>query len=607
MNLRNLWFRVKCYSYCVPYREVPQAAVAHEANDPSSVSRVIELRDQFGRMDEAKLWPPPADAPFVAHNTNVLAVSGDGKRALVCAAKHAWLIDTVTMVATPAISLPGEAKIAVLSGDGSVALFIADSTLYRWDVDAATPNFQQVWQCDALSSVDVLRVTPDARVAIAAYRNSLTTIRVFDLDAMTMTYSLRADAYRGILLHPGGRHIVCFADNRRARFYGKGGAFHTLQRCTGGAFSRDGTLLLVNDLDDSECVTRYQLSVEDETMTIGMSLPFPVRRKLDGYKWQASFSPSGESALLQCERRGGAMLNFDAEAITSVEAEIEWSTALLADESSVLSPSASAKPFDVHATGIGLWHGDSREVAGILLATRGEPPVLAVITPLGLYGSMESEAGPTSEKLALPYERPGLISKLLSGSGHELERGERLRLDEVSARREAWQPFRSKMTVDIGDRDLMAINRALVELTPEIVHRASGKSKTSTNFGTPQLSLLALQEAADELRALPLVERQSAFESMVRRMRRPHRDAQAAQPQRAETEPSPASLPPGATARPVSTPLASATVGEESEVQALAVTGDNALASQSGRRWVGLGAVGAALSGGIIYLLSQFI
>jgi hypothetical protein len=65
----------------------------------------------------------------------------------------------------------------------------------------------------------------------------------------------------------------------------------------------------------------------------------------------------------------------------------------------------------------------------------------------------------------------------------------------------------------------MAINRGLIALTPEIVHRASIAVAGARRFGPPQVSLAALQDAANELGALTGFAREQVFETMVRRMR----------------------------------------------------------------------------------------
>jgi len=455
----------------------------------------------------------------MAHYVRALAVSGDGKRALVFASEYAWLINTETMVASAPIALPGDVESAVLNGDGRVALFIADETLYRWAVDADTPDFQVVWKSAALSDVQSLRMTPDARVAIASGHNSKTLVRVFDLDALTMTYSFEADTDEGLLLHPGGRHIICFGHDYVARFYGEDGPFFQTGGCGGGAISPDGRRLIVSNRESPNSLRAYTLPVEGNTMGVSRPQEFHVSQQLSRYSWRASFSPSGRYALLQGDNEHGAMLDFSDGSTTYVEAKIEWTTALLADETSILTPNVYATRLGVHSSGVALWDSGSNRVAAILCPTLSDPPVLAAITPMGLYGSIEAEPRPTREELVMPYERPELMSQLLSRSGNDMGKGDRLRLEEAGQRHAVWEPFYSYLTTDINIRQLMDINRGLIELTIEIVYRAFRASAGLPHFGAQQLSLRALHDAGDELRALPRPARERVFEAMVRRMR----------------------------------------------------------------------------------------
>ncbi len=142
--------------------------------------------------------------------------------------------------------------------------------------------------------------------------------------------------------------------------------------------------------------------------------------------------------------------------------------------------------------------------------------------PVGLtvYGSLVTGAGSLGDEVALPYERPTTISNALAGKGSGLTDDDQLRFEEVVARRRAWSCVPRDQNRNLEIDQLLEINRGLVELTAEIVHRGRKRSRDEpTRFGLWQLNMGALAYAAAELRELRGSRRDNVFDQMIERER----------------------------------------------------------------------------------------
>ena len=525
----------------VPYREPPQR-VARRPDDPAAVTAAISLRDRFGRLEPTTLWPAPADQPFLASSIQIITVSDDGRVALIASRDRVWRLDTAVMTAGPPTVMPGPVLRCALDATGKRAMLICDGALYRWDIGAGEPT--QVWRSPGVGHADVVRLSADGRVAVTADYRQRATVRVFDVDAGSMTYSFQTDADEALALHPAGRHIVAFGDDGLARIYGPTGLQRSISSTAGGAISGDGTMLAVNSLDESREIRLFPLEVSLTLMAVGTERRLRLRFSARRWDCKMRFSPSGRQLLVQTDGGRTQLVDLEAETVRRLAVDMERQTALIANEKLVLFPDSSAAAFGVHANGVAVVSCESGAIEHMLCAAAADP-MLVAITAVGLHGSIESEPRPISGGTAnAPYERPTLMPSLLAEGIVALERDDQLHLEEVRARHASWEPFVAELTADLCLRELMALNRGLVELTDEIMHRARAAiaAEKPPRFGAPQVHRAALEAAAAGLANLAPPARDQVFADMCERLRR----TASGEPGLSESETGGSTLPDGA-------------------------------------------------------------
>jgi hypothetical protein len=495
-------------------------------DDAAEVASVFQLRDRFSRLDAAKLWPAPEAQLFDAQSMSEFAVSADGSRALVCSYTRAWVIDTRSMVASLSISLPSSPSVCALNADGSRAALVIEGSLYFWRLEEAATCLEDlglVWSSRGLSRASILELSADARVAITSEYNQRATVRVYDTDALTMTHSFVTDSDECLILHPNGRHLICFGDDKVGRFYGRDGLYAQLKNCTGGAFSPDGMTLALNDYENLNELRVHRVVADGPALMLGPERRVAMRRSAKRWDCQARFSPNGRDLLISANNGGLIRVDIETQKSKPLAIDMKRKTAFLADNSFILSED-DAHSFGVHSTGLSLCEPDSGSVPAMLCASYGEGVRLVAVSYIGIYGCIEEDTGPVEEEARFPYERPSMMSSFLAKGVIPLDRDEQARLDEVQERQAVWQPHVAKMTADISLRQLIAVNRGLIELTPEIVERARAATShpDTPRIGSHQVNLGALEDAASELRQMSLGARQEAFSKMVSRMRGGH-------------------------------------------------------------------------------------
>lgn len=488
----------------MPYRELFTGLGVREG-DPPEVVAAFAARDRFARLDPATLWPPPPAPPFACAAIDGLAVSADGRRALVISETTAWLLDTTTMIASPPIELPLRIDGCALDEAGTRAALIGDRRLYRWDLDPE-PGTRAALQPVGWATGGAVRLAADGRIAVAFSHDPQATVCVYDLEARALTASLVTNAKDALVLHPGGRHLIAFGDDHLGRVYGRDGLQAMIKRTSGGAISRDGTLLVINDLDSYSAIRLYLLDASGPTLLISERTQIPLTFEVEWYATRARFSPGGHHVLLGDEKtrvggyRGARLVELATATATPLGIPMTRGLAMLDGDASVLTPSFSDPDLGVTG-GVGIV-GANGQLHGALspLADRSG---LVGISAGGLYGIVEATPRPIAGELAGPYERPAILSSLLATGRAALSEEDELGLEESFARAAAWQPFLGQLTAGVSRRELVEINRGLVELTPAIVARALTAAAEVPRFGPPQLSLDGLRRAAAEVAEQP--------------------------------------------------------------------------------------------------------
>jgi WD40 repeat protein len=509
------------------YRQ-PPAQSAPKADDPEHVRKWFGYRDQFTPLGDQGLWPPAPTNPFDSTSVDALAISGDGRVAFVQASRKVWLVDTHSLELRPQKSAPDSTRVVALNDDGSRAVLVCGRSIYVWDLDRDS-KATLMWQAEPLSNTKFISISSDGKTAAVAASSRTADVRIFDLERKTLVYSFKADSDEGMHLHPGGRHIICFGDDGIARIFGPDGCQSQLDRTAGGAFSRDGLRLLINDLDKSRHLRLYPVAVSGEHLQLGSEHSVSTGFKAACWNAVLRFSPSGAQALVEGEDDNAYVVGLPnpppgfgedlAAARYQLGGEMSLSSAIVADETrAFLGPSSHDYRYSSYSVEVVHW-SDAVERLGAITASSREIRLVGT-SPLGFFGALGGDPAPVGEKLVKYYERPGMMESILGGGEFSMERDDELHAREVAVRAEVWQPYLSELTADINHRHLMDLNKGIVHLTPAIAERARAMGSDSVRFGASQLSWDALNRAAEEIRAMSPVEQGRLFDEVLASLRR---------------------------------------------------------------------------------------
>lgn len=507
-----------CYCSSVPYRDLYRPTLEQSAADTAEIALAIEHQARFGHRTASELWPASTDGPFEAQSLSSFAVSADGTRSILCSNTMAWLVDTRNMRSVAATALPTNCRIAALSRDGSTAALLCGDSLYRWRIGEASPT--RVWQSDGLASTDVLELSADGAVAVTSRYSQNATVRVFDFASATLVYSFRADSDECLALHPSGRHILCFGDTSWATIHGRNGVSSRINHTTGGAFSPDGLHLCVNHTDRETACSIYPVEIHDDSLTLGRPQHREAGAELSRWDFQARYAPDGNSVLLAADSGRTCLLDVTSRASKIIGISLKRKTGIVAGGRSLLTGPTSARSVGIRAEGIAVIETQSEFPLGLFCATRDSQPTLAGIATSGFYGNTETSAA-LGDKHSWPYERPELTSDLLAQQAPKISEEDALNFEEVIARRSVWKPYKSRLAADLTSRQLVDFNQGIIELTPELVHRAIAIASEELRFGKPQLTQHALKAVSDELKALSLEAKRAVFGDMLARLREP--------------------------------------------------------------------------------------
>ena len=366
--------------------------------DPSSVTTAISRFERFGHLEQGKLWPPPQSDPFPTAALSLVALSPDGCVALLVRDQTAWVLDTRSMIASPPQQLSCEPRLMSLSDDGSIAVFIAESSLYRAQISLgpnATIEPERIWQVDDLRSAGVLKLSADGRIAIAAHMSQRALVRVFDLEVPTLVHSFLTDTDDCVALHPGGRHLIAFGDDAIARVYGRDGQSSVIRDTAGGAISRDGTLLVTN-VRSAELQLR--LSVVDAsgpTLTIRERSHILAAGPISFWDGRATFSPDGRHVLVHGGYDFSQLVSLETKESTTISYRYDGQGGLI-NGSTVLLPGDAAAHLGISRKSACIFSDASPTTprAALCIARQADQRLLCVgISNVGIYGSIEYSAG----------------------------------------------------------------------------------------------------------------------------------------------------------------------------------------------------------------------
>jgi hypothetical protein len=451
-------------------------------------------------------------APFGARAVRTVAVSPDGGAVLITSGGSAWWLDPRTMRVRARATLPHAATATALSRDGERAVLCADDALYVWDVATCEPVV--VARSNGLDDTELLAISADGRIAVAARRAESAIVRVFDLAARGLVYSLRADCARGLALHPGGGQLVCFGDND-AVVYDRAGKTDTVLRVSGGCFSPDGQALVTNSFERTTILLVHAVG----PTTGEIRTPAKVECEVQIERWNPSItmSPRGTHVLV---RAADAIARVDLASGAAISFGERATYGGIASDGRAFIGPVDGTPIVPRIDAIKVVVGDTGRSLGCLVEARGAASnhLVGAVQP-GLYGSLAAPAGPIGAELAARYERPDVVPGMLGAEdGAPLAAEDQVAIDELAERYAAWDEWRPQLTADLAPRELVMINRGLLHLTPEIVHAALAIARDAPRFGNPQLALHALETASGKLAALSASERDRVFTEMLARL-----------------------------------------------------------------------------------------
>jgi hypothetical protein len=492
----------------VPYREPPRRTLP-ERRGIDNVDRWIDLAERFGHLEVSDVWKSPPSDAFERSWIDGVAVSGDGRRALIAGDPGVFLLELATMSAR---RLEGDLDhISAVSLDhrGAAAIIVAGERLLRWALDEpAEPEV--IARSRGLTGADAVALDRDLSIAAITNLESSATIRIYDLRAGSLVYSFDADCRHGLHLHPSGRALVCMSNKGFAEVHRSDGVCARFGDAGGGAMSPDGAQLALNDVSDRSSLRLFTLDERGGCEPRGTrALDFELAL---ADSWM-SFSPAGDRLLVRDRGHRAQRVDLGSGDVCGLDMEMTRATRLLADGRALSGPS---------------WDGASRsvELAGsagdrlgqVVLAIRDSKPAVIGETPGGLFGALGEEP---DRFPGTPFERPRLVAAMLGGAvDGDIDRRDQLLADEATERQGAWKSFRSRLTADINTRDLAAWSAGLIALIPELVERACSLAEAAARpaFGPPRATAGDLEAAAAELRALVPAARGERFDAMIRRL-----------------------------------------------------------------------------------------
>jgi hypothetical protein len=502
----------------VPYRD--QHDVKEKRPERAHVARWIALREQFAHLSPQEVWPPPEHKAFDAHSIDRMAVSGDGSRIFVLSRGVAFVIDGTTLRARRLGEARFGAQAVAVTDNGSHAILTTGDRLLHWDLSGAVDQPRAIGGYFSLYNTEYISSSRDGRLIATSNQSQKATVRIFDVEADTLVYSFEADADEGMEMHPDGRHLICFGDNGEGVWYGESGKQQRVKRVGGGALSRDGKWLLTNSLEDSNALLRYPISCVNDVIESGALETITPRFRVETWSVFMRFSPSGDSALVEGYDDQAYLVDLHGRGVRPLWVEVKRGSGVLAGEDVAIvgCPRAQVSGKSVQVAHV-IDTNSEKSVGLIVGMSEDETTTVAGTTPLEFYGTLEDPVS-VERSLNAPYERADIPELILAGGDAEnLEHADRVRMNEVSQRERAWSDYRRLLTADISLRELLEVNRGLLHLTPEIVHRAEHKLVDSPRFGKPQVNLSALREAEAELRAMSKAERDTVFHEMLTRLR----------------------------------------------------------------------------------------
>jgi hypothetical protein len=327
------------------------------------------------------------------------------------------------------------------------------------------------------------------------------TAWIYDLDGAGVVYSLACGDVDGIALHPSGRHLL-IADDDQIKILGRDGLQHHISDVLGAALSPDGKRLVVVEKQTRSRLVVVDVFADQDRLVLGRrgSVSAGVSIYHDP---KLRFSPSGNRVLLY-HSNVAYWVDLGTGRTGTAGTGVTAGGGFLSDESRIV--------FADHVRGDASIVHDVAGWLGRFAVLGGE---LVGIAPLGFYGALADGAasGPS------PYVRPDVVRWRMTGTGDSPLDADGMRLlDEVAARRAAWQPYVHHLTADITLDRLVDLNRGLSHLTPAIVAIATTYVGDPPRFGPMQIGWTALERAAKQVAAMSREQRESLFQTMIARI-----------------------------------------------------------------------------------------